>query len=88
MFRMFSLLALTLIASAPLLAQTAEKPAKKPRAAAAAKTETAGNVAHVRFLHAAPGAPDVDIYAREGEKIKTGLAYKGMTEYTEVKVAR
>lgn len=89
MFRTLSLLALTLFASAPLLAQTAadkpaaEKPAKKPRAAKT--TTTVPGIAHVRFLHAAAGAPDVDIYARETEKIKTGLAYKGLTEYTDVK---
>ena len=83
MFRTLSLLALTLVASAPLLAQPAtEKPAKKPTAA---KKTTVAGIAHVRFLHAAAGAPDVDIYARETEKIKTGLAYKGLTEYTEVK---
>ena len=81
--KMLPLLALTLFASAPLLAQPAEKPAKKP--AAAKKTTTTGGVAHVRFLHALPGAPGVDIYARETEKIKTDLAYKGLTEYTEVK---
>ena len=83
MKNLLSLLALTLFASAPLLAQPAEKPAKKP--ATAKKTVTTGGTAHIRFLHAAPGAPSVDIYAREGEKIKTGLAYKGMTDYTEVK---
>ena len=82
--RMLPLLALTLFTSAPLLAQPAEKPAKKPRAAAAKTTTTAGT-AHVRFLHALPGAPAVDIYARETEKIKTDLAYKGLTEYTDVK---
>ena len=82
MFRILSLLALTLVASAPLLAQDADAPAKKPKAA---KTTTVAGTAHVRFLHAAAGAPDVDIYARETEKIKTGLSYKGLTEYTEVK---
>ena len=82
MLRILSLLALTLVASAPLLAQDADAPAKKPKAA---KTTTVAGTAHVRFLHAAAGAPDVDIYARETEKIKTGLAYKGLTEYTEVK---
>lgn len=84
MKNLLTLLALTLFASAPLLAQpAAEKPAKKPRAA---KTTTAvAGTAHVRFLHAAAGAPDVDIYARETEKIKTGLAYRGLTEYTDVK---
>ena len=82
MFRILSLLALTLVASAPLLAQDADAPDKKPKAA---KTTTVAGTAHVRFLHAAAGAPDVDIYARETEKIKTGLAYKGLTEYTEVK---
>ncbi len=87
MKHLLSLLALTLFASAPLLAQPAEKPAKKPatKKSAAAKTTTTGGTAHVRFLHAAPGAPAIDIYAREGEKIKTGLAYKGLTEYTDVR---
>lgn len=92
MIRTLSLLALTLFASTPLMAQTAEmpaeKPAKKPAAkkpAAAKKTTTVAGIAHVRFLHAAAGAPAVDIYARETEKIKTGLDYKGLTEYTDVK---
>ena len=80
---MLTLLAATFFVSAPLLAQPAEKPAKKP--AAAKKTVTTGGTAHVRFLHAAMGAPAVDIYARETEKIKTGLEYKGLTEYTDVK---
>ena len=83
MIRTLHLLALTLLASAPLLAQPADKPAKKP--AAAKKTVTTAGIAHVRFLHAATGVGAVDIYAREGEKIKTGLAYKGLTDYTEVK---
>ena len=88
MKRIFSLLAFTLCASAPLLAQPAlaqpaEKPAKKP--AAAKKTVTPAGTAHVRFLHALPSIGAVDIYARETEKIKTGLAYKGLTDYTEVK---
>ncbi len=92
MFKTLSLLALTLCASAPIMAQTAEMPAEKPakkaaakKPAAAKKTTTVAGIAHVRFLHAAAGAPDVDIYARETEKIKTGLAYKGLTEYTDVK---
>ena len=83
MIRTLHLLALTLLASAPLLAQPADKPAKKT--AAAKKTVTTGGTAHVRFLHAATGAGAVDIYAREGEKIKTALDYKGMTDYTDVK---
>ena len=88
MKRMLSLLALTLFASAPLLAQTADKPAKKPvtkKPVAAKKIVTTGGTAHIRFLHAAPGAPSVDIYARDDEKIKTGLKYKELTSYTEVK---
>ena len=90
MIRTLSLLALTLFASAPLLAQTAEtpteKPAKKPaKPKAEKKTTTVAGIAHVRFLHAAPGAGAVDIYARGDEKIKTGLAYKEITDYTEVK---
>lgn len=82
MKKIFSLFAFALFACAPLLAQPADKPAKKP---AATKTVTTGGTAHVRFLHAAPGAGAVDIYARGDEKIKTGLAYKGLTEYTDVK---
>ena len=82
MFRTLSLLALTLVASVPLLAQPAEKPAKKPTAA---KKTTVAGIAHVRFLHAVPGAGAVDIYARGDEKIKTDLAYKELTNYTEVK---
>lgn len=89
MIKNLSVLALTLFASVPLLAQpAAETPAKKPAAkkpAAAKKTTTVAGIAHVRFLHAAAGAPDVDIYARETEKIKTGLSYRGVTEYTDVK---
>ncbi len=85
MKRMLSLLAVTLITSAPLLAQTAEKPAKKPKAATAEKKMTAAGTAHVRFLHAAPGAGSVDIYARGDEKIKTDFDYKSLTDYTEVK---
>ena len=89
MKNLLSLLALTMFVSAPLLAQPAEKPAKKPAKAkadaAAKKTTTTAGTARVRFLHAAMGAPSVDIYARETEKIKTGLDYKGLTDYTEVK---
>ena len=87
MNRIFSLLAFTLVTAVPLLAQPADAPAKKPAAKkpAATKTVTPAGTAHVRFLHAATGAPAVDIYAREGDKIKTGLAYKEMTSYTEVK---
>ncbi len=92
MIKTLPLLALTLFASTPLLAQTvetpAEKPAKKPAAkktAAAKKTTTVAGIAHVRFLHAAPGAGAVDIYARGDEKIKTGMTYKELTNYTEVK---
>ena len=89
MKRILPLLALTLFAVAPLMAQPAEKaPAKKaakPKADTATKTVTTAGTAHLRFLHALPGAPAVDIYARDTEKIKTGLAYKGLTEYTEVK---
>ena len=88
MKNLLSLLALTLFASAPLLAQPDETPAKKPAAkkpAAAKKTTTVAGTAHVRFLHAAPGAGSVDIYARGDEKIKTGMTYKELTDYTEVK---
>ena len=89
MIRTLSLLALTLFASAPLLAQAAEtpteKPAKKPAKPKAEKKTTVAGIAHVRFLHAAAGAPAVDIYARGAEKIKTGLAYKEITDYSEVK---
>ena len=92
MKRILPLLAFTLCACAPLMAQTAEapgeKPAKKPavkKPTAAKKTTTVAGIAHVRFLHAAPGAGSVDIYARGDEKIKTGMAYKELTNYTEVK---
>ncbi len=89
MKNLLSLLALTLFASAPLLAQPtetpAEKPAKKPAKPKAEKKVTTGGIAHVRFLHAAPGAGAVDIYARGDEKIKTGLGFKEITDYTEVK---
>ena len=88
MKNLLSLLALTLFASAPLLAQPAAKPAKKTTKAkttAAKKTTRVAGTAHVRFLHAAAGAPAVDIYARGDEKIKTGLAYRDLTDYTDVK---
>lgn len=93
MNRTISLLALTLFASAPLMAQTAAeapvtKPAKEPTTTkpdGAKRKPTIAGIAHVRFLHAAAGAPSVDIYARGDEKIKTGLAFKGLTEYSEVK---
>ena len=92
MKRILPLLAFTLCACAPLMAQTAEAPAEKPakkpavkKPAAAKKTTTVAGIAHVRFLHAAPGAGSVDIYARGDEKIKTGMAYKELTNYTEVK---
>lgn len=88
MIKTLPLLALILFASAPLLAQPAtETPAKKPAAKkpAAAKKTTVAGIAHVRFLHAAPGAGAVDIYARGDEKIKTGMTYKELTNYTEVK---
>lgn len=78
----FSVLALTLVACAPLLAQPVEKPAKKP---AAKKTVTPAGIAHLRILHALPGAGAVDVYARGDEKIKTGLNFKNLTEYTEIK---
>ena len=81
--KIIPLLALTLAVSAPLLAQTADKPAKKP--AAAKKTVAPAGIAHLRILHAVPGAPAVDVYARGDEKIKTDLPYKGLTDYTEVK---
>ena len=91
MNRLLSLLTLPLILCAPLMAQDAETPAEKPAKKAAAKkpaakkTTTVAGTAHVRFLHAAPGAGSVDIYARGDEKIKTGFDYKSLTDYTEVK---
>ncbi len=87
MNRIFCLLALTMFSCAPLLAQPADAPAKKPAAKkpAATKTTTVAGTAHVRFLNAAPGAGAIDIYAREGEKIKTALPYRGMTDYTDVR---
>ncbi len=68
MNRMLSLLAVTLFVSAPIFAQPAEKPAKKPAKAktegAAKKTTTTGGTAHVRFLHAAMGAPLTSMRAK------------------------
>lgn len=92
MKRTLSLLALTLLASTPLMAQPAEKPAKKPatrktvaKKPAASKKTTVAGIAHVRFLHAAAGAGAVDVYARGDEKIKTGISYKELTNYMEVR---
>ncbi len=38
---------------------------------------------HIRFLHAAPGAPAVDVYAN-GNLIVRGLSYRGFTQYLQL----
>lgn len=41
------------------------------------------NFSYIRFLHAVPGAPAVDVYANES-LIARGLSYRGFTEYLQV----
>lgn len=49
------------------------------------KTESMTNQAksNIRFLHASPGAPAVDVYAND-KKIASNLAYKQFTKYLSI----
>lgn len=88
-----SFLALTLCASllplcAPAPAQpTAEKvivPKTRKAKATTKKTAATAGTAFVRVLHAMPDGPSVDVYAGS-TKIASGLSFKSMSDYMEVK---
>lgn len=87
MKQILSLLALTLSASAPLLAQPANPPAARKTSVkpnAEKKVVRAGATAFLRVLHAIPGGPNVDVY--DGSvKVASNLGFKGISNYMEVK---
>lgn len=84
----FVLLALTLSASVPLLAQPADQPTAMKKTEAKPKAEKkvvrASGTAFLRVLHAMPGGPSVDVY--DGStKVASNLGFKGISDYMEVK---
>ena len=45
-------------------------------------------MAHIRFVHAVPGGPEVNIRTAEGRGFAAGAGYKAVTDYAPIAAAQ